>query len=118
VPGVADALRLREMVLHGPAGNVEARAELEPVHEAQDAVHSHPRAEAALLEIGEAPLGFLGLAEVEARLRVEVERQDDRRLLALGPRVAHGGSFQAARGPASTTSRSASPPRWRPVPVT
>src|SRR5262249_56823493 len=90
VAGVADALRLRKMVLHRPAGNVEARAELEPLHETEDAIHPHPRSEAALLEIGEAPLGFLGLAEVEARLRVEVEGQDHRRRLALWPRVAHG----------------------------
>jgi hypothetical protein len=90
VAGVADALRRREVVLHRPAGNVEARAKLQPVHEPEDTVHPHPGAEAPLLEIGEAPLGLLGLPEVEAGLRVEVEGQDHRRLFAVGPPVAHG----------------------------
>jgi hypothetical protein len=54
-------------------------------------IHTDPRPEATLLQISEALLGFLGLAEEKTRFRVEVEREHHRGLLALRPRIAHGG---------------------------
>ena len=73
VARVADAGGLGRMVLDGPARDVEAGPDLQPIEQAQDAVDPDPRAEAALLEVAEAPPGLLGLAEEEAGLGVEVD---------------------------------------------
>src|SRR5206468_3368921 len=90
VAGVSDAAAGRRVVGDRPARDEEARPQPEPVEHSQDAIDADARAEAAFLEIAEAPLRLLGLAEQEARLGVEVERQHRRRLLALRPRIAHG----------------------------
>src|SRR6185437_516447 len=121
VARVPDTRRLREMVLHRPARDEEGGAQLQPVEQAQDAVHAHPRPEAALLQVAEAALGLLRLAEVEAGLGVEVEGQHRRGLLAVGPAIAHrdlqvgGGQAAPARG--SSTSRRPSPSRFKPSTV-
>src|SRR5467141_2850007 len=90
VAGVADALARREVVHHRPARDVEARLELEAVEGLQNSVHAHTRAEAALLEIAEAALGVLRVAEEEARLGVDVEGERGGELVALRPLVSHG----------------------------
>ena len=89
VPRVADTLALRQMVDDGPPGDEEARPQSESVEHSQDAIDADAGAEAALLEVGEAPLGLLGLAEEEARLGVEVEGQHRGGLFFVRPHVAH-----------------------------
>src|SRR6266850_2043583 len=89
VSRVADPLGGSEMVLDRPAGNEEAGAELEPVEEGQDTIDAHPGPEATLLEVAQAPLGLLRLAEEKPRLRVEVEGQHHRGLLAVRPPISH-----------------------------
>jgi hypothetical protein len=88
----ADALGLRQVIDDRPAGDVEARAELQAVQHPEDPIDAHAGAEAPLLQIGEAALGLLGLAKQEARLGVEVERQHGRGSPALRPGVTHRSS--------------------------
>src|SRR5262249_15224475 len=90
VPSVADPLGLRQVMLDRPAGDVEARAELQTVEQSEDPVHADPRAEAARLEVAQAPPGLLWLAEENPRLGVEVEGQHDGALLSGRPVIAHG----------------------------
>ena len=89
VAGVADPPGLRQMMLGRPGRNVEGGPQPEPVQQAQDPVHADAGAEAALLEVGQAPPSLVRLAEEEARLGVEVEREDGGGLVAVGPPVAH-----------------------------
>src|SRR5213593_1012996 len=106
VPGVADALALRQVVLDRPPRNVEARPQAKPVEQSQDTVDADARPEPPLLQIGEAALGLLGLTEEKARLRVEVEREHSRGLLAIRPRVAHGSRLWANRSACQPPSAS------------
>jgi hypothetical protein len=62
-------------------------AELEAIQQAEDSVHAHPGPEAAFLQVAEAAPGLLGLAEEEAGLRVEVEREDRGGRVAVGPGI-------------------------------
>src|SRR5438034_654752 len=87
----AVALARREVIDDGPAGNEEGGAELQAVEHPEEAVDAHAGTEAALLEIGEAALGLLGLAEQEAGFGVDVEREDGGGLVSLRPPVAHHG---------------------------
>jgi len=89
VPRVPDSRGGSEMILDRPAGHEEAGAELQPVEEGQDAIDAHPGPEATLLEVAQAALGLLRLAEKEPGLRVEVEGQYHRGLLAVRPPISH-----------------------------
>ena len=89
VARVADAPARLEVVLDRPARDEEGGPELQAIQQAEDPVHAHPGPEAALLQVAEAAPGLLGLAEEEAGLRVEVEREDRGGLLAVRPRIAH-----------------------------
>src|SRR5713226_917330 len=91
VSRVADPLGGGKVVLDRPAGNEEAGAELQLVEEGQDTIDAYSRPEAALLEIAQAALGLLRLAEEKSRFRVEVEGQYHRELLPVRPSISHAG---------------------------
>ena len=91
VARVADSPARVEVVLDRPARDEEAGPELQAIQQAEDPVHAHPRPEAALLQVAEAAPGLLGLAEEEAGLRVDVEREDGGGPLARRPRIPHRG---------------------------
>jgi len=89
VARVPDPPARLEVVLDRPARDEEGGPELQAIEQAEDAVHPDPGSEAPLLQVAETAPGLLGLAEEEAGLRVEVEREDGGGLLTFRPGIAH-----------------------------